>query len=189
MNPTQTAADDLSYVKHALDRGERSPFPPAIAVLWAVISAIGFSLNDLAPERAGLYWGVAAPLGFLLSIWLGHRGSRAAGVMDRREGMRWALHFGSLLLAFFVAGVGVALGAFSGAQMGGIALLLCGLAFLLAGIHLARRLAWVGLVMLAGLPLVLLLDQWRWTVVGAASALAMLAVGWSGKGRRGGGEA
>ena len=184
MSPPQTALDDLSYVKRALARDENSPFPASIAVLWAAISAVGMPLNDFAPERAGLFWMVAAPVGFLLSIWLGYRGSRAAGESDRREGLRWALHFGVLLLAMLAAALGAAWGAFTGAQMGMIALLVCGVVFLLAGVHLARPLAWVGAVQLAGLPAVLLLPEWRWTLVGAACAVALLAIGLIGR-RRG----
>jgi hypothetical protein len=185
MKSPQTALDDLSYVKRALARDQGTPFPAAIAVLWAVVCAVGMPLNDLAPQRAGVFWMVAAPAGFLLSIWLGYRGSRAAGESDRREGMRWALHFGALLLAMSAAALGTAGGAFSGAQLGMVALLVCGTTFLLAGVHLARPLGWVGAVQLAGLPLVLWLPAWRWTVVGAACALALLAIGLAGRRRRG----
>jgi TRAP-type uncharacterized transport system fused permease subunit len=66
-----------------------------------------------------------------------------------------------------------------------VALLVCGVVFLLAGVHLARPLAWVGAVQLAGLPVVLVLPEWRWTVVGAACALALLVIGLAGR-RRGG---
>lgn len=185
MNPPQTTLDDLSYVKRALARDQDSPFPVGIAVLWAAITAVGFPINDFAPERAGLFWMVAGPAGFVLSVWLGYRASRAAGESDRREGMRWALHFGSLLLTMLAAGLGTAWGAFDGAQIGLVALLVCGLTFLLAGVHLARPLAWVGVLQLLGLPLVLALPQWRWTLVGGCCAAALLAVGLAGR-RRGG---
>lgn len=184
MNANQPILDDLTYVKRALDRDRRAPFPAAIAVLWAGICGVGFVLNDVAPARTGLYWALAAPAGFLLSCWLGYRSGRAGGELDRREGMRWALHFGTLLVAVFVAGVGVVLGGFTASQMGAVALLLCGVVFLLAGVHLARQLAWVGLLSLAGVPTVLLLDRWRWTLVGVFVAAAFLAVAATGR-RRG----
>ena len=183
MNANPPALDDLSYVKRALDRDRSAPFPASIAVLWAGICGVGFVLNDIAPASTGLYWAIAAPAGFLLSCWLGYHSGRAGGELDRREGRRWALHFGTLLLAVLVAAVAVALGGFTGSQMGAVALLLCGVVFLLAGVHLARQLAWVGVLSLAGVPAVLLLDRWRWTLVGAFVAAAFLAVAFTG-GRR-----
>jgi hypothetical protein len=175
--------DDLTYVKQALERDHSSPFPASIAVLWAAICGVGFLLADVAPSRTGLFWAVAAPAGFLASCWLGYRHSRAAGELDRREGARWMLHFASLLGAMLAASGGVALGGFAGEQMGTIALLLCGAVFLLAGLHLARPLAWVGALALAGVPAVLLVERWRWTIVGACVALAMLAAAAAGRRR------
>ncbi|MGH9381498.1 MAG: hypothetical protein ACRD2Z_12900 [Thermoanaerobaculia bacterium] len=183
MPANQPTLNDLRYVRQALDRDRSSPFPPSIAVLWAGICGVGFVLNDVAPTSTGLYWAIASPAGFLLSCWLGYRTSRAGGELDRREGMRWALHFGTLLLAVFIAAVAVALGGFTGSQMGAVALLLCGVVFLLAGVHLARPLAWVGLLNLAGVPAVLLVERWRWTLVGAFLAAAFLAVAFTGRRR------
>lgn len=180
MHASQETLNDLGYVKQALARDRRPPFPASIAVLWAAICAVGFGLNDFAPSAAGLYWAIASPAGFLLSCWLGYRASRAGGELDRREGIRWALHFGVLLLAFFVAVIGVALGVFAGSQMGAVALLLCGVVFLLAGVHLAPPLAWVGALNLAGVPILLLFDRWQWTVIGVLVALAFLAIAATG---------
>lgn len=176
MHASEPTLNDLSYVKQALDRDRSSPFPASIAVLWAVICAVGFVLNDVAPANAGLYWAIASPAGFLVSCWLGYRAARAQGELDRREGMRWAMHFGTLLVALFVGASGAALGAFTGSQMGAIALLINGVVFLLAGVHLARPLAWVGALMLGGVPTVLLVERWQWTLVGAFVVVALLAV-------------
>ncbi len=179
-----TTLDDLSFVQRALARDRSSPVPPSISVLWAVICAAGFLTNDFAPERAGLFWGIASPAGFLVSGWLGHRSARAGGELDRQEQRRWALHFGTLLVALLVAALGAFLGAFSGAQMGTIALLLCGAIFLLAGLHLARPLAWVGALMLAGVPAVLLVERWRWSLVGVFVTAALLVLAATGRRRR-----
>lgn len=184
MNANQETLDDLGYVKQALARDRRAPFPASIAVLWAVICGVGFALNDFAPGASGLYWAIASPAGFLLSCWLGYRTGRAGGELDRREGMLWAMHFGALLLAFFVAVIGVALGLFNGSQMGAVALLLCGVVFLIAGVHLARSLAWVGVLNLAGVPILGLVGRWQWTLIGILLALALLTIAATGA-RRG----
>lgn len=183
MAPDPATVEDLRYVKRALERDRQAPFPRSIAILWAAICAAGFVLNDVAPQRAGLFWGIASPAGFLLSCWLGYRAARAGGTLDRREGARWALHFATLLAAMAAAAVGVALRAFTGAQMGAVALIVCGVVFLLAGLHLARPLAWVGAFALAALPAVLLLERGRWTIAGALLASALLTAGRVG-GRR-----
>lgn len=184
MHASQETLNDLGYVKQALARDRRSPFPASIAVLWAAICGVGFALNDFVPSASGLYWVIATPAGFLLSLWLGHRAERASGELDRREGIRWALHFGVLLLTFFVALIGSALGAFDGFQLGAITLLICGAVFLLAGVHLSPPLAWVGALNLVGVPILLLLDRWQWTVIGVLVALAFLAIAATGA-RRG----
>ena len=177
ITPSPTA-EDLRYVKRALERDERSPFPFSIALLWAVICGIGFPVNDLAPGRAGLFWSVAAPLGFVLSCWLGFRSSRRAGALDRRAGRRWAGHFGALLLAALAVLAGSAFGGLSGAEAGAAMVLLTGLTYLLAGVHLSPPLAWVGGLLLAGYPLVfaLGLTRWRWTAIGIATAAGLLVV-------------
>jgi len=171
------AAGDLRYVKRALERDAQSPLPVSIALLWAVICGIGFPINDLAPQRAGLFWSVAAPLGFILSCWLGFRSSRRAGTLDRRNGLRWASHFGSLLLAALAVLAGSTFGGLSGTEAGAAMVLLTGLTYLLAGVHLSRPMAIVGALLLLGYPLVLALGltRWRWTAIGIATVAGLLA--------------
>lgn len=186
---SQETLQDLSYVRRALERGAASPFPRSIAFLWAAVCAVGFPLNDFAPRGAPIFWALASPLGFLASCWLGYRSSRGAGEMDRREGMRWLYHFGALLLTMAAAGGAVAAGAFSGRQIGLVAVLACALTYLLAGVHLSRPIGWVGLLLLLiGFPVVLFVRQWEWTIAGAIAAVALVVVGLAG-GREGHGAA
>ena len=181
MQPSQETLNDLSYVRRALDRGAASPFPRSVPLLWAAVCAVGFPINDFAPQWAPAFWGVASPLGFLASSWLGYRASRAGGETDRREGLRWLYHFGALLLTLAAAGGAVAAGAFSGRDVGLVAVLACALAYMLAGVHLARPIGWVGLLLLlVGFPVTLLVREWEWTIAGAVAALALVAVAFAG---------
>lgn len=178
MKTSQSVQNNLDYLKQALSRDDGAFFPPSIAVLWAVICGVGFTIMDFRPEIAGIYWISASIPGFLLSAWLGYRARRSAGALNRRAGSRWMLHFGTLLAAMLVAG---ASGIFSGFQLGVVALLLCGVVYLLAGVHMARPLLWVGVLLLAGVPMVVLVRQWQWTLVGGLIAAALLAVAVWGK--------
>ena len=88
--------EDLGYVRDVVSRSERDDTPRAIWYLWAAIGGIGFALIDFRPERVGLFWSVAAPLGFLASVWLGWRHGRALGQESRREGRAHMLHWGGM---------------------------------------------------------------------------------------------
>ena len=96
---THAVEDDLQFVRQALDRDSRSPFPRAIGLLWAAIALAGFPLLDFAPRYALPFWAIAGPAGFVVTVWLARRGARAAGEADRAEAGRWQSHWLGLLQA------------------------------------------------------------------------------------------
>jgi hypothetical protein len=166
--------EDLGYVREVVGRSERDDTPRAIWYLWAGIGAIGFALIDVRPERVGLFWSVAAPLGFLASVWLGWRHGRALGQESRREGRAHMLHWGGmggaiLLLVFFAAR-----GHLAGEEIAQAILLVVALGYFLAGVHMARPLVWVGLLLGASFLAVEFLDGYVWSAVGAVMALALV---------------
>lgn len=177
-----TSADqikqDLDYVASAVRRQDRSTGVPAIYFLWAGIVLVGFALPDFAERQAGAFWFVAGIGGGLLSWWLGERDARRTGINDvalgRRYGMHWLIAgLGFLLSALpMVTGRGdVALGASN-------FLLVAGLAYALAGVHLERPLLWSGLLMLAAYAVLILFSPpYTWTIAGIVIAVALA---WAG---------
>ncbi|WP_460814316.1 hypothetical protein [Luteimonas pelagia] len=177
-----TAADriqqDLDYVASAVRRRDRPVGVPAIYFLWAGIVLVGFALPQFAPGLAGPFWLVAGIGGGLLSWWLGDRDARRHGAIDAELGRRHGLHW-------LVAGAGFVLSALpmaTGLVEPGLGaagfLLVAGLAYALAGVHLERPLLWSGLLMLAAYAvLVLFSPPYAWPATGAVLAAALA---WSG---------
>jgi hypothetical protein len=167
--------DDLAFVRRAVETSDRHSTPAAIYLLWAAISAVGFPLLDLAPERTAIYWFVASPLGLVASLWLGRRHAMRVGQVGRREGWRHGLHWLGLVLATGLTVPLIATGRIGGTALGQVILLLVALAYFLAGVHLDRAMLWVSAVLVAGYLALFVLDAWGWTVVGSTLAASLVA--------------
>ena len=175
MNSEQLQSD-LGFVRGAVqqtDLDHRSP--RAITLLWAAIVLVGVPMNDFAPQSVPWYWMVAGPAGFVISTLLGWQASRRAGQVRRRDGLRYVLHWGGLLVAIALAVLLIPANLVSGNGISPIILLLLALAYFLGGIHLERPMLWVGLLLAASYVFVLYVSTYAWTIVGVAGALALAA--------------
>lgn len=178
MTASRDIEGDLGYVREVVDRSETTDAGPrAIWFLWGAIAAVGFSLVDVRLAWVPAFWTVAAPGGFLVSAWLGWRYGRALGQESRREGLRHMLHWGAAMVACFLLVPLAARGALSGEALAAAILVVMALAYFLAGVHLARPLMWVGLVIVAGYLAVLYLEGPVWTAAGILVGLALVATG------------
>lgn len=176
--------DDLGYVRDVVHRSERSAFPRGIAYLWAAIGLVGFSLIDFAPERVGLYWSIASPVGFLVSAWLGWRHARDAGQESARDGRSHMLHWGGLVVAIFLLYPLIAQSALQGKAIAQVILLVVALGYFLAGVHLVPALRWAAAAMAAGYLATITLDGFAWTALGVLFALGLIVSALAaGKGR------
>jgi hypothetical protein len=73
---------------------ERGPYQSVtIAAIWAVIVAVGFSINDFRPEISMIYWPVAAIGGYLICLLIGKRGAAEAGQCSPQDTRAHALHW------------------------------------------------------------------------------------------------
>ncbi len=177
MTDTQSLKEDIAYVRAAAERSVCVHIP-AIYLLWAVLCLCGFALVDfVGPEswRIGMYWLIAAPTGMCLSWWLGSRANFRAGQADRRWGNRWMLHY----LGFMATGM-LGFGLVAADQMtwtglSSLWILLLGLTYFLAGLHLQRRLLPVGVLLGVGYLLTLFLPGYKFTTVGVLVAAALTA--------------
>ena len=185
MTTADRLQEDLAYVATAVRHRDRRTGLPAIYFLWAGIVLAGFALPDFAPKAAGAFWFVAGIGGGLLSWWLGQRAARKAGVNDSDLGKRYGLHW----LIAGVAFVMCALPAIFGRVEMDIGvsnfLLVAGIVYALAGVHLERPLLWSGLLMLAAYAvLVVLSPPYAWTITGVVIAISLAWAGICALGRR-----
>lgn len=174
MQASDNVKDDLGYVRGVLERAGDRAAPPSIWYLWAAISAIGFPLIDIRPQWVPLFWMIAAPLGFILSAILGWRHGRASGQESRREGTVHMLHWGACTVACFLLVPLARVQGLSGEALAQAILVVVALGYFLAGVHLARPLLWVGLLIAGGYGIVLMLEGPVWTAVGLLISLALV---------------
>jgi hypothetical protein len=182
MTKTDQLQQDLDYVAGAVRRRDRPAGVPAIYFLWAAIVAIGFALPDFAPRQAGPFWLVSGIGGGLLSWWLGERDARRHGILDVELGRRYGLHWCIAGIGFLVS----ALPIFSGDVSIGTGvsnfLLVAGMAYALAGVHLERPLLWSGLAMLiAYVALTVFSLPYTWTLSGLVIGASLLWAGLSAR--------
>lgn len=168
---------DLDYVRAVVSRTEGDPGPAAIWYVWGAISSIGLALVDLRPVWVATFWTVAAPVGFVASAWLGWRHDRSIGQRSKREGRAWMLHWGATMAACFLVVPLATTGVLGGEGIAKAVLLLVALAYALAGVHLARPLAWVGGLIGAGYLAVVFVEGPMWIVVGVVVGAGLVATG------------
>ena len=171
--------EDLAYVAQAVRRNERDPGYASIYWLWAVITPIGFALTDFAAPLSGLYWLFAGPVGGTLSAWLAVRADRRRGERNRAAGQREGLHWLVMLPAFVLTALPMLTGAIAWPAGQSYFLLVTGIAYALAGVHLQRPMLWIGLLMMAAYAgLVLYNPPYTWTITGVLVGLSLAAAGW-----------
>ncbi len=178
MSQIDSLRDDLDFVSRVARHNDQPLGVPAIYFLWAVLVAIGFALPDFAPHVAGPYWLVAGIGGGLLSWWLGDRHARKAGFSNKTLGRRYAMHWTLGGVGFLLAALPFFTGRGELATATGSFLLVAGLVYALAGVHLERPLLWSGLLMLAGYAVLqIFTPPWLWTITGIVIAISLL---WAG---------
>jgi hypothetical protein len=177
METSKQLRDDLDYLGGVLRKSARGTSPLAIYVLWAALTLVGFALVDFAPRRVGAFWMAAGPAGGLLSAYLGMRHGRKIGQLSREEGIRHAWHWSGMMAALLLAAPLGAAGIVDWTILSRIFLLIIGLVYFLAGVHLERPLFWIGLLMMAGYGALFLIPAYGWTLTGVLVATGLLASG------------
>lgn len=177
MSNVNEMEQDLRFVSAALHRS-RERGVAAIYFLWAGICIVGFTLTDFSPSHAGLYWSVMAPAGFIASCALGIRAQRRRGEVDAADGWREAAHWGATTVVAMVVAGALASDMETVGLIFPMLLLVLALGYFLAGVHMDRRLTWLGLLLFVGA----LVFQWfaipmRWTVFGVLFSAALVISG------------
>lgn len=183
MTATQRIKSDLDFVRGVVNRSDRAPSPTAIYVLWAIIVLVGFPLADFAPKMVPLFWTIAGPGGGVLSAFLGYRHGKRIGQQDRARGNRHMLHWAGMLVGIFSVVVLHTFGSIEGDALHQVILLMIGMSYFFAGIHLERPLIWVGILTWAAYFSLFIIPAYEWTVVAIVIAAGLIAAGLAGRGR------
>ena len=172
---TQKLEEDVSFVRQAVEQRDESQYRVlGITVLWAVIIAVGYTLNDFAVEYSALFWTIAPVAGFLLSFGLGVWQGRKQGIRSPGLGRRHALHWCTIFFAG-VAVISIALShRFDGPVIGQLFVLISGVVFFLGGLHLDRRTLWPGVLLICGAVAIDHIQPYPWTIVGWATAVGLV---------------
>jgi len=175
---THRIHEDLEYIASAVRREDRPAGIPLLYFMWAAIILVGFVLPDFAPRHAGAYWFVAGISGGLLSWWVGARDERRHGIRNTELGKRYGYHWLIAGIGFLLAGLPMMLGRAPADSAAGNFLLVGGLVYSLAGVHLDRPILWSGLLMLAAYVVLTIFQlPYTWTMTGIVIALSLT---WAG---------
>lgn len=180
MSAIDRVKEDLDYVANAVRREERDDGVPVIYYMWAALVAVGWSLPDFAPRWAGLYWLIVGPAGGVASWWIGARQGARAGIQDAALGRRHAYHWLLAMLALFLVFLPALVGNATSASAAVNVMLIVGLTYAFAGVHLERPMLWSGLLMFGGYVALTLLDvRYIWTATGLIVAASLLLAGFT----------
>ena len=187
MGQTGHIQQDLAYVRGVVEGRERDQRTPVgIALTWSAYMLVGFTWLDFDPHRAAWFLVLASPIGFALSWLIGSRARWKLGEWDKRVGRRHLLHWGGSFLAFAAVLWLAFAGRLDGGTLGQVILIMVGLAYLHAGVHLAMRLfLWLGPMMMIGAVALIYIDQWGWTGLGILVSVGLIASSFIGKADRG----
>ncbi len=178
MNTTRSAHENLDYVADVVQRENLASGTPSIYFLWAVIVLVGFALPDFAPKLAGLYWFICGTAGGFVSWFLAAHDAKAKGVHNKRLGRRYGFHWLVTGIGFILAALPMITGVIDPANGASLFLLVGGIGYCLAGIHLERGILPGGILMLVAYVLLLLVHPpYIWTLSGIAVAIALA---WAG---------
>jgi predicted small integral membrane protein len=179
MTEIHQVADDLRFVRTAVETHRRSRFTPSVAYVWAAYVLVGYALIDLAPHASGLFFLVGGVAGTAATAVMARRAQRRTGVIDRAEGRRQFLGwFGGFVL---IVSCSIALQltnpALRGTPGGQVVVVMAGLMYFLAGAYgpaEVRYLVWGGPVVMAGGVCVGLVHHYGWTALGVLIAALIL---------------
>ncbi len=161
--------ENLAYIKKVLEDSASFNGYPAIYALWGCIVFIGYAIAEFQFSWSTMYWLVSAPVGMVISAWIGMRSDKKLGQQGSKAGDKYLYHFGLMVAFIFIA-------VFT--QEYRSILLVIGLGYCLAGLHLERLMLVVGILSV----LLYLAIHMGWVnsnlLVGAVFAIGFFAAAW-----------
>jgi hypothetical protein len=179
MTESNQLADDLHFVRQAVEKRDRPGRPLAAGLLiWAAYSIICIPSYDLVPQYSGrinlVGWLAAAVLTGVFR----KRATIKSGQFDREMIARSMLHWfgGVALLLVAVFGLVLSNSGINELVASQVSIILVGFLYFTAGVHMpeVRFMRWAGpIIVLAGVASAWV-THFRWTAVGAIFAACLL---------------
>jgi len=182
MTETQRLQEDLQFVRSAVTkRDSPSPIPGAIMILWGIYVLVGYTMIDFNRAFASMFMGIGGIVGGIASMFIGKWYAQREGQVNEDEGIRHALHWGSIFLAIVAILVLVNVRrdqiSVNGEIVGQLMAVVIGIIYFLGGVHFDRYLIWLGLLLIAGSIAISFMPRYGWTSLGVLiSAGLMLPV-------------
>ena len=145
--------DDLRFVRQTIDKRQVQPLVGAPYYVWAVYVFVGFLLADFKPSYSNSFFLIAFIPALILSGLVVRRVKAHMGELDATFHRRLMWHYlgGCTLAVIATAALANLNPEFNkGLASAQISLVLIGMVYFLAGIHIDRTLAFVGPLMMAG---------------------------------------
>lgn len=179
MTDINQLADDLRFLRTAVESHQRPRFTPAVAWLWAAYVLVGYTLIDLAPRASALFFLIGGVCNGVLTAILARRAQQRDGRIDRADRRHHLLGwFGGFVL---IVGCSVALQltnrALCGTPGGQIVVVMVGLMYFLGGVYgppEMHYMVWGGPIVMAGGVCVGLVPHYGWTALGVLIAAIIL---------------
>jgi hypothetical protein len=177
MTQSDQIRDDLSFVRGVVARRGESPVIPAMYYIWAVYVFVGYTLLDVNVRWANWFFLLAwFPAGAACGIVRRHSVQKL-GERDDAANQKRRMHFmvGSLLAVGGVIGLACCVPTFRGPVTGQVMVVMFGLIYFLAGVHIDGSFLWLGPVLIVGGIVVGLVPHYGWTALGVVIAGGLCA--------------
>jgi hypothetical protein len=178
MSQSDQIRDDLSFVRDAVARRDRSPVSfTAPYYIWAVYVLIGYALLDFDVLWAEWFFATAWIPACAASAIAQRFLAAKRGECDRTMKRKSVLHFvgGGFLAVAAVVALAWCVPAFRGEIPGQVAVVLFGIIYFLAGVHFDRSFLWLGPVLVIGGIVVGFVPHYGWSALGIVIAGGLCA--------------
>lgn len=165
---------DIGYVKDLVAKSDNPALPASFYIIWAVILMVGFSLIDFAPRCVGLFWMIAGSAGGILSAFLAYKAETNKGQINRKVGIKYALHWSGMAVIVLLAILLGVKGFVQGAVLSQVILLVVALGWWTAGVHFDKNFLWLGGIMMLGFTGTLFFEKYVWTTMGVLLGIVLI---------------
>lgn len=178
MTEARQMQEDLQYVRHVVSERERQRPPGTTAIywVWAAYTLVGYTLIDVAPHASGLFFLIGGIVAGMISGVIGYRAQSRSGEWDPQGRWRAGMHWGAgvlLCIAATFALAAVIPPLREKTYSGQLVVVMIGIVYFLAGVHMDRFFLWLGPVLIAGGVVVGLVPHFGWTALGVVIAAGL----------------
>jgi hypothetical protein len=178
MTDADRIRNDLIFVRAAVARRDATPLRFTTPYyFWAVYVLIGYALLDHNPVWANWFFSLAWIPVVVASGIAEHFWKARQGETDREADRNITRHFfyGGVLAVAAVIGLACCNPSFRGPVTGQVMVILFGIIYFLAGVHLDPSFLWLGPVLIAGGVAVGFVPHHGWTALGVVIAGGLCA--------------